>query len=140
MSFVVKKDFINHGEEWGKLLTASQPWVAELVRAAGGEFLGDPGRACSQDDICREDPEVIIATWCGAGDRVPLAKIIADRRWSDTSAARSGQVYYISDELPNTPAATLIDGPHALAAAIHPEIFRPAPHVRAIREVSASPK
>src|ERR1039457_2196816 len=25
-------------EEWGKPIIASQPWVAELVRAAGGEF------------------------------------------------------------------------------------------------------
>ena len=30
-------------EEWGKPLIASQPWVAELIEAAGGEFLGTPG-------------------------------------------------------------------------------------------------
>ena len=27
-------------EEWGKPIIASQPWVAELVHAAGGDFLG----------------------------------------------------------------------------------------------------
>ena len=32
-------------EEWGKPLIASQSWVAELVEAAGGEFLGAAGRA-----------------------------------------------------------------------------------------------
>ena len=31
-------------EEWGKPLIASQTWVAELVEAAGGDFLGAPGR------------------------------------------------------------------------------------------------
>src|ERR1039458_270750 len=31
-------------EEWGKPLIASQAWVAELVEAAGGEFMGAPGR------------------------------------------------------------------------------------------------
>ena len=31
-------------EEWGKPLIASQPWVAELVVAAGGQFIGTPGR------------------------------------------------------------------------------------------------
>ena len=31
-------------EEWGKPLIASQAWVAELVKAAGGEFVGMPGR------------------------------------------------------------------------------------------------
>ena len=31
-------------EEWGKPLITSQAWVAELVEAAGGEFMGKPGR------------------------------------------------------------------------------------------------
>src|SRR5579871_591205 len=31
-------------EEWGKPLISSQPWVAELVQAAGGEFVGQPGQ------------------------------------------------------------------------------------------------
>ena len=29
-------------EEWGKPLITSQFWVAELVEAAGGEFIGTP--------------------------------------------------------------------------------------------------
>jgi iron complex transport system substrate-binding protein len=110
-------------EEWGKPIIASQPWVAELVHAAGGTFLGDAGRQCSSDEIRRLDPEVIIAAWCGAGDRVPLAKIIVQRGWSETFAGRTGQVYCISDELLNTPAPTLIQGLHALSSAIHPEAF-----------------
>lgn len=107
-------------EEWGKPIIASQGWVAELVQTAGGEFLGNPGKQISADEIVRLDPEVIIAAWCGAGDRVPLAKIIRERGWSDTTAARNSQVYCISDELLNTPAPTLITGLRALAAAIHP--------------------
>lgn len=31
-------------EEWGKPLIHSQAWVAELVEAAGGQFLGIPGK------------------------------------------------------------------------------------------------
>ncbi len=107
-------------EEWGKPIIASQSWVAELVQAAGGEFLGKPAGQISADDVARLDPEVIIAAWCGAGDRVPLAKIIRERGWSETSAARNSQVYCISDELLNTPAPTLVAGLHALKAAIHP--------------------
>src|SRR6516162_3254620 len=30
-------------EEWGKPVMHSQRWVAELVEAAGGQFLGEPG-------------------------------------------------------------------------------------------------
>jgi iron complex transport system substrate-binding protein len=110
-------------EEWGKPIIASQPWVAELIAAAGGEFIGIPGKPCSSDDVARLDPEVIIAAWCGAGNRVPLDKIIRERNWSGTTASKTCQVYCISDELLNTPAPTLIAGLHALTAAIHPEIF-----------------
>lgn len=122
-------------EEWGKPVIASQPWLAELVHAAGGEFMGRPGTQCSAEEIMRQDPEVFIAAWCGAGDRVPLAKIISERGWSETTAARNAQVYCISDELLNTPAPTLIAGLHALAGAIHPATFGPQRGLRAITTV-----
>ncbi len=124
-------------EEWGKPIIASQPWVAELVGAAGGEFLGDPGQPCTAEDIRRQDPEVIIAAWCGAGDRIPLAKIVAERGWSETTAARSGDVYCISDELLNTPAPTLLAGLHALVAAIHPGAFKDLPRPRSISQLAS---
>ena len=110
-------------EEWGKPIIASQPWVAELVDAAGGEFLGKAGAQCSAEEIARLDPEVIVAAWCGAGDRVPLGKIATGRGWADTVAMRNSQVYCISDELLNTPAPTLVAGLRALAGAIHPAVF-----------------
>jgi len=110
-------------EEWGKPVIASQQWVAELIEAAGGEFLGTPGRQISAEEIPRLDPQVIIAAWCGAGDRVPLEKIVTDRGWRQTSAAHSGRVFCIRDEFLNTPAPTLLQGLEALAFAIHPELF-----------------
>jgi len=125
-------------EEWGKPLIASQPWVAELVDAAGGEFLGTPGKQASADDIGRLDPEVMIAAWCGAGDRVPLEKIVAERRWQETTAALSGRVFCIRDEFLNTPAPTLLQGLDALAFAIHPELFASTKGIRQITAVPAS--
>ena len=122
-------------EEWGKPVIASQPWVAELVRVAGGEFMGAPGKPCSAEEIARQDPEVIVAAWCGAGDRVPLAKMVAERGWADTTAARTSQVYCISDELLNTPAPTLVAGLRALACAIHPAVFGPQTGLRSITQV-----
>ncbi len=125
-------------EEWGKPIIASQWWVAELVEAAGGEFLGTPGEQIPAEEVARLDPEVIIAAWCGAGDRVPLAKIVRERGWMATTAARSSQVYCISDELLNTPAPTLIAGLHALAAAIHPSpTGRNAQVTRGLRAITA---
>lgn len=122
-------------EEWGKPIIASQLWVAELVQAAGGDFLGKPGEQCSAEEIVRLDPEVIIAAWCGAGDRVPLVKIASGRGWSDTTAVRNSQVYCISDELLNTPAPTLISGLRALSGAIHPAVFGPQQGLRSITQV-----
>ncbi len=114
-------------EEWGKPIIHSQPWVAELVEAAGGEFLGDPGKQTDAETVRRADPEVIVAAWCGAGDRVPLEKIIAERAWQETRAARQRRVYCIPDEYLNTPATPLLLGLKALAWAIHPEVFPQAP-------------
>jgi iron complex transport system substrate-binding protein len=115
-------------EEWGKPLIHSQRWVAELVEAAGGIFVGEPGATTTTEEVAAADPDVIIAAWCGAGDRVPLERIVnqrmgEQRHWRDLAAVRNCRVYCIADELLNTPAPTLIDGLHALARAIHPELF-----------------
>ena len=127
-------------EEWGKPIIASQPWVAELVEAAGGKFIGPAGKQVEAAEIRRLDPEVIIAAWCGAGDRVPLERIIADRGWAQTSAAITGRVFCIRDEFLNTPAPTLLHGLDALASAIHPEIFPAARHgTKGIRQITGVP-
>jgi iron complex transport system substrate-binding protein len=123
-------------EEWGKPLIASQSWVADLVEAAGGEFLGEPGRQISAEEIARLDPDILISAWCGAGDRVPLEKIVADRRWQGTTAARASRVYCIRDEYLNTPAPTLLYGLDALSFAIHPELF---PSTKGIRQITGVP-
>jgi len=110
-------------EEWGKPMITSQPWVAELVAAAGGEFVGTPGKQTSAEAVLAQNPDVVIAAWCGAGDRVPLQKIIRDRGWEQMRAVKQNRVYCIRDEFLNTPAPTLILGLRALAATIHPDNF-----------------
>ena len=114
-------------EEWGKPIIHSQRWVAELVEAAGGHFLGAPGSKTDADCVRCADPEVIVMAWCGAGDRVPLEKIVGERSWGETPAARSRRVYCVRDEFLNTPAPTLLDGLRALEAAIHPDLFPQMP-------------
>ena len=121
-------------EEWGKPLICSQPWVAELVVAAGGDFIGSPGKQISADAVLSQNPDVVVAAWCGAGDRVPLEKIIRDRGWTELRAAKGNRVYCIRDEFLNTPAPTLVQGLRALAAAIHPEDFPQPAGLRCISE------
>ncbi len=114
-------------EEWGKPIIASQPWVAELVEAAGGEFLAEPGKTTTAEEVASAQPDAIVAAWCGAGDRVPLEKVVEQRAWGELPAVRQGRVFCISDELLNTPATSLLGGLRALAWALHPEMFpRPA--------------
>jgi iron complex transport system substrate-binding protein len=125
-------------EEWGKPVIASQRWVAELVEAAGGDFVGEPGRPASAEEILSQNPDVFVAAWCGAGDRVPLEKIVTGRGWQQTTAVVSGRVFCIRDEFLNTPAPTLLHGLEALAWAIHPEIFPRTKGIRQITEVHAS--
>jgi iron complex transport system substrate-binding protein len=125
-------------EEWGKPLILSQTWVAELVEAAGGRFFGQPGKHTTEEEVAAANPDVIVAAWCGAGDRVPLEKIIPKRGWEHTKAAKNGRVYCINDEFLNTPASTLIQGLHALAAAIHPEMFMAPKGLRPIDLVKST--
>ena len=125
-------------EEWGKPLIASQAWVAELVEAAGGEFVGKAGRQISAEDVAGEDPEILIAAWCGAGNRVPLEKIVRERGWQGIRAVCASQVYCIRDEYLNTPAPTLLRGLDALAFAIHPERFASTEGIRQITSVQSS--
>jgi iron complex transport system substrate-binding protein len=113
-------------EEWGMPLIHSQPWVRELVEAAGGVFLGEAGKVTDAETIAAADPEVIALAWCGAGNRVPGERVIAMRGWHALRAVWAGRVACIPDELLNTPAPSLVKGLRAIAQLIHPELFAAA--------------
>ncbi|MHB1959401.1 MAG: ABC transporter substrate-binding protein [Acidobacteriaceae bacterium] len=116
-------------EEWGKPLIHSQPWVKELVEAAGGEFIGDPGKTTASEAVPATDPDVLIFAWCGAGDRVPLARVIEQRGWQSLRAVTNGRIYCVPDEFLNTPAHPILEGLACLAAAIHPNLFSAHPRL-----------
>jgi iron complex transport system substrate-binding protein len=119
-------------EEWGKPLIHSQLWVKELVEAAGGIFLGEPGAVNTPEAIAAADPDIVIAAWCGAGDRVPLEMVAARPGWEGICAVRHGRLYSIADELLNTPAPTLVDGLRVIASALHPDLFGTIGGIRAL--------
>ena len=121
-------------EEWGKPLIHSQPWVAELVEAAGGRFLGEPGTQTTPEVVAAADPDILLFAWCGAGDRVPLDRVVSQRNWHHLAAVRNRRVLCIPDEFLNTPAPTLLEGLTCLAAAIHPERFTRHPRVIQLNE------
>jgi len=115
-------------EEWGKPMIQSQAWIAELVEHASGDVVGDPGKQTTAEAVASSDPDVLVFAWCGAGDRVPLRRVIEQRSWQQLRAVREGRVYCIPDEYLNTPSIpSLTEGIKHLSHAIHPEQFdRPA--------------
>jgi iron complex transport system substrate-binding protein len=116
-------------EEWGKPLIHSQSWVAELVEAAGCQYLGTPGAHTTAEDIAAADPDVLLFAWCGAGNRVPLDRVITQRNWQALKAVRSARVFCIPDQFLNTPAHTLLEGLACIAAATHPDLHPPHPEL-----------
>lgn len=123
-------------EEWGRPLIASQPWVEELVWAAGGRFVVQAGKQVSPEEVLARNPDVLVAAWCGAGNKVPLEKIVRQRGWQTMRAVTDRNVFCIPDEYLNTPAPFLMEGLRALAHAIRPELFPAPTGVRRITDVS----
>jgi iron complex transport system substrate-binding protein len=125
-------------EEWGKPLIHSQRWVAELIEAAGGQYLGEPGTHTTPEAIAAADPDVLLFAWCGAGDRVPLEKVIAQRNWHHLRAVRERRVFCIPDEFLNTPGPSLLEGLASIASATHPDLYLPHPRIIQLIEAEAS--
>lgn len=117
-------------EEWGKPLIASQPWIAELIAAANGRFVGKPGAQTTADAIALIDPDIIFFSWCGAGDRVPLDRVIVQRNWQHLRAVRTGRVFCIPDQFLNTPSFNLIEGLACVTYALHPTHFPGHPRIK----------
>ena len=128
-----KQTALVYCEEWGKPLIHSQHWVAELIEAAGGRFLGKPGTQTTPEEVAEANPDILLFSWCGAGDRVPLEKVVVQRKWTSLRSVRQRRVYCVPDEFLNTPAPTLLEGLACLAAAIHPEIYPCHPRLIQLR-------
>lgn len=110
-------------EAWGKPLMTSPHWVEQLLDASGGEFVCRPNSQVTAEEVLEADPEVILAAWCGLGNRTPLLELLERPGWMETTAAREGRVYAIPDDWFNTPSLTLTLGLRAIRSALHPRAF-----------------
>ena len=81
----------------------------------------------------RRSPPPTPTSLCSPGaepvNRVPLARVIAQRNWHHLRAVREGRVVCIPDQLLNTPAPTLLRAPvwPASHPALHPSLYPPHP-------------
>jgi len=117
-----------------------EEWANRLLPRRVGGRTGRRGRRRVYGDPGKQVP----ASLCWNASRGHHRCLVWSRRpgpsgenhsrseWAGTSAARTSQIYCISDELLNTPAPTLIQGLRALASAIHPEAICSVPGLRSI--------
>jgi iron complex transport system substrate-binding protein len=109
-------------EEWDEPMISAIEWVSELVEVAGGRnVFADRARGklarerfVSAADVVREDPEVVLASWCGK----PFEPAAFEARpgFAGLSAVRARRVHEVPSELILQPGpACLTDGVDLLA-------------------------
>lgn len=106
-------------EAWPKPRISSPPWVAELVRIAGGQTILPSGERVADSEVARARPDVIVLAWTATGSRSSPSQAFQNPAWSNVPAVKSGRVVVIRDELLNTPGPPLIEGARELLRAIH---------------------
>jgi len=82
-------------------------------------MLGATGARVSDDEIAREDPDVIVLAWAATGDRAKAATALRNPAWQNVTAIKKGHVFVIRDELLNTPGPPLLEGAWELLRVIH---------------------
>jgi iron complex transport system substrate-binding protein len=108
-------------EAWPNPRISSPPWVAELVKIAGGKMVLPAGERVSEEQVAAARPEVIVLAWAAAGDKAKPEKTYAVDAWKDIPAIQSRRVHVVRDELLNTPGPPLIEGARALFRILHAE-------------------
>jgi iron complex transport system substrate-binding protein len=109
-------------EAWPNPRISSPPWVAELVKLAGGRMVLPAGERVTDVRVAKAAPDVIVLAWTATGERAEPRRALENPRWRDVPAIKNRRVIVIRDELLNTPGPPLGDGTRALLRAIHPEL------------------
>jgi iron complex transport system substrate-binding protein len=106
-------------EAWPNPRISSPPWVAELVRIAGGAMAVPAGQRVTDAQVAEAQPEVIVLAWAATGAKAKPEKAYGVAAWKELPAIRDKRVYVISDELLNTPGPPLVEGARRLAGILH---------------------
>jgi iron complex transport system substrate-binding protein len=101
-------------EAWPNPRISSPPWVAELVRIAGGEMVLPAGQRVSDEDVAKAAPEIIVLAWAATGKKADPEKGYAVKAWNNIPAIVERQVHVVRDELLNTPGPPLLKGAREL--------------------------
>jgi iron complex transport system substrate-binding protein len=102
-------------EAWPNPRIASPPWVAEIVKLAGGAMVVPAGKKLRDEQLADAAPEVIVLAWAATGKKGHPRRTYGLAAWKNVPAIRNRQVHVISDELLNTPGPPLMAGAMELA-------------------------
>jgi iron complex transport system substrate-binding protein len=106
-------------EAWPNPRISSPPWVAELVRACGGEMAVPAGERATDAQVAAAQPEIIVLAWAATGSRANPRKAYEVDTWKKVPAILNRRVHVIRDEILNTPGPPLVDGARELFRLIH---------------------
>ena len=106
-------------EAWSNPRISSPPWVAELTRIAGGDFVVPAGQRVTDDEVAQAAPDVIVLAWAAVGSKSKPQSALRNPAWQSVPAVRARRVYAIRDELLNTPAPILLRGAKELFRVLH---------------------
>lgn len=112
-----------YSEAWPNPRITSPPWVAELIRIAGGQMCVPAGKKVTEQQVARGRPEVVVIAWAASSDRPRVERegrrMAALPGWCKLPALRDGRVYVVRDELLNTPGPPLLEGARQLFRLFH---------------------
>jgi iron complex transport system substrate-binding protein len=109
-----KRNLRIHCEAWPNPRITSPPWVAELVKLCGGEFVLRPGARTSEEEVAKANPDAMILAWAATGNRAKPEKCYEVAAWNNVPAIAHRRVFVVRDELLNTPAPILTRGAREL--------------------------
>ncbi len=101
-------------EEWHQPPMVSGNWVPEVIRIVGGISFpikdGDLSHEVTLKEVMTFDPDLIIISWCGAGNLADKKILMEREGWGRLRAVALGQVRVIDDSLLNRPGPRLVEG------------------------------
>ncbi len=103
-------------EEWNDPLVSGIAWVSELIERAGGkDVFGElrtqrtaMDRVVHPEEVCRRNPEIILASWCGRAVRI--GEIVARPGWKGVAAVRDKRIFEVPGAEILQPGFRLVDG------------------------------
>jgi iron complex transport system substrate-binding protein len=114
--------------EWIDPLMAAGNWVPELVAMAGGlNLFGEAGKhapAMTWEELCKRDPDVIVAMPCGFDlqrTQREMAALTRMPEWKNLRAVLNHRVYATDgNQFFNRPGPRLVESLEILAEIFHP--------------------